>query len=121
MSDVEAIERIVENPVVSALRHGAGAPHIPLNGNSKCAYLTIANPVDEPELIDLNRLFECFCQADAARRTDGSGLGLAVAADLTRAQGGRIETRLDGNLPAFEVTLPDVYHPRIYRFLAASR
>jgi signal transduction histidine kinase len=40
---------------------------------------------------ELPHLFEPFWRGRAARRTPGSGVGLAVVAELLRAHGGRVE------------------------------
>lgn len=103
----EALTRIVENLVVNAIRHGASAPVIEqATGGSETVALTIANRVNHPEALDAERLFDRFYQADAARGTAGSGLGLAVAANLARAMGGTLTAHLEGNVLAFKLTLP---------------
>ena len=44
-----------------------------------------------------------FTRGDASRSTQGSGLGLSIAKNLTQLQGGQFEIYLDGDL--FKVTL----------------
>jgi signal transduction histidine kinase len=46
---------------------------------------------------------ERFVRGDASRNTEGSGLGLNIAASLMEVQGGRMEVLVDGDL--FKVTL----------------
>ena len=48
-------------------------------------------------------LTERFIRGDVARSTEGSGLGLSIAKDLTQLQGGLFEIYLDGDL--FKVTI----------------
>jgi len=55
----------------------------------------------------LPHIFERFYRVEAARTSAGAGLGLAIAKELTEAQGGRIvvESR-EGQGSTFTVTLP---------------
>lgn len=100
----DALSRVLENLVVNALRHGAEAPRIALDDFDGARRLTISNRVEHPEQIDAERLFERFYQADTARGAQGSGLGLAVAANLMQAMGGSIDARLEGDVLAFTLT-----------------
>ena len=53
--------------------------------------------------IDASELTERFIRGDVSRSTEGSGLGLSIAKNLTEAQNGKFEIYLDGDL--FKVTL----------------
>lgn len=99
-ADAEALARIAENLVANALRHGAGPLSVTVRPAEKGRVLAdFANPVADPAAIDADRLFERFYQADASRATQGSGLGLAVAAELAAAQGMGLSARVaDGTL-----------------------
>ena len=44
-----------------------------------------------------------YKRQDESRTTEGSGLGLSIAKDLTELQGGKYEIYLDGDL--FKVTI----------------
>lgn len=63
------------------MRYGASAPIVTQRGMT----VTMADGVENPSAIDPARLFERFYQADASRTGPGSGLGLAVVANLTHA------------------------------------
>ena len=91
----QALERIVENLVSNALRHGSSAPKLALSNESGRPVLKIENHVERPEAIDVEHLFDRFYRADAARQTGGSGLGLATAAKLAAAMGMSLDARLD--------------------------
>ena len=88
-ADAEALARIAENLVANALRHGSGALRVTAHPAAEKNHVAVdfANPVADPAAIDADRLFERFYQADPSRATKGSGLGLAVAAELAAAQG----------------------------------
>ena len=59
-------------------------------------------PADE-----LPRIFDRFWRGRDAAHVSGSGIGLAVAAELTRAHGGRLEARSEpGHGAQFTLTLP---------------
>ncbi len=53
--------------------------------------------------IDASELTERFIRGDVSRSTEGSGLGLSIARNLTEAMGGNFTIYLDGDL--FKVTL----------------
>ncbi len=53
--------------------------------------------------IDASELTERFIRGDVSRTTEGSGLGLSIAKNLTTAMGGTFDIRLDGDL--FKVVL----------------
>lgn len=91
----QALERIVENLVSNALRHGTSAPRIVLSDEPGRPVLRIENHVEHTEAIDVEHLFDRFYRADAARQVGGSGLGLATAAKLAAAMGMSLNARLD--------------------------
>lgn len=91
----QALERIVENLVSNALRHGSSAPRIVLSDEPGRPVLRIENHVEHTEAIDVEHLFDRFYRADAARQVGGSGLGLATAVKLAAAMGMSLNARLD--------------------------
>ena len=98
MADREALARILDNLVVNALRHGAAAPTVDARRVGERIVLRVSNEVANPAAIDVDRLFERFYQADASRGRAGSGLGLAVAANLAHAMGMEIGAELEGSV-----------------------
>jgi len=64
--------------------------------------------VHDPATIDVDRLFERFYRADAARAQGGAGLGLAVVANLAVAQNIEVRASLEGDELALTLTFPPV-------------
>ena len=60
--------------------------------------LTIKNVSEQPLNISADELTERFIRGDVSRSTEGSGLGLSIAQNLTKLQGGKFELYLDGDL-----------------------
>jgi signal transduction histidine kinase len=106
VADRNALDRIVSNLVVNALRHG-GAP-VRLTAVQRDRHLRLAvedrGPGIAPEF--QGSLFERFARG-AEARTPGTGLGLAIARAYARAQGGDLVYRAAEPTGArFEVVLP---------------
>jgi len=60
--------------------------------------LSIKNISAQPLNIDAEDLTERFIRGDVARTTEGSGLGLSIAKNLTELQKGKFEIMSDGDL-----------------------
>ncbi|WP_370943898.1 ATP-binding protein [Amycolatopsis sp. cg5] len=89
--DRRRLDVIVANLVGNALRHGA--PPVTLTSRSAGTDLLIEVADRGPGLTpeSARRVFERFYKADSARtRSDGSGLGMAIAQENARLHGGEI-------------------------------
>ena len=60
-----------------------------------CVTATFANDVDAAFSCEVERLFEPFYTADAARSGERSGLGLAIARSLVGQMGGTLAAWLE--------------------------
>ena len=58
--------------------------------------LEIANPSSDPLSEDPERLFDPFVRGGVSSRSDGCGMGLAIARSLVELHGGSISIRQDG-------------------------
>jgi signal transduction histidine kinase len=92
----EHVERVLLNLLANALRHtphdGSVAVLLAPDETRSAVRLCVEDTGDGIPEDDLDRAFERFWRADAARRADGrgAGLGLSIARGLVEAQGGRI-------------------------------
>ena len=89
--DPRRIDVIVANLVGNALRHGAAPVTVRLRATPGWVEVTVADhgPGLSPEV--LSRAFDRFYKADTARtRSDGAGLGLAIALENARLHGGSL-------------------------------
>ena len=73
-------------------------PGNPETGAADQAVFTIKNISANPLNIRADELTERFVRGDVARTTEGSGLGLSIAKDLTELQKGRFSLYIDGDL-----------------------
>lgn len=73
------------------------------NGGDRWAVLMLRNISAAPLNISEEELTERFVRGEESRTTEGSGLGLSIAKDLVRLQGGEFWLKIDGDL--FKVVL----------------
>lgn len=71
--------------------------------SGKRVVFSLKNISAQPLNISAEELTERFIRGDVSRNTEGSGLGLSIAKDLTELQGGEFRLYLDGDL--FKVTV----------------
>lgn len=78
-----------------------------LTENKVC--LIMKNISEQPLNISADELTERFIRGDISRSTEGSGLGLSIAKNLTELQGGSFELYLDGDLFKVKIEFSRVY------------
>jgi GAF domain-containing protein len=103
VADELAIDRIVSNLLINALRHGA--PPIEVAAEQRDGHLCISvtdHGRGVPEELR-PRLFERF---ERGAEADGSGLGLAIARAYAQAHGGDLLYERNEDGPRFELVLP---------------
>ena len=90
----QVMHRILQNVIKNVLEHGEKKVEISLYASPDKISLTIQNEVLNPDEIDINRIFEKFYKADAARSKTSTGLGMAIAKEMTECMGGKISASL---------------------------
>ena len=66
--------------------------------DKKRVAFAVKNISAQPLNVSAEELTERFVQGDESRRSEGSGLGLSIAKNLTKSMGGDFELQLDGDL-----------------------
>ena len=102
------LEQILANLVVNAQAAGSSHVRLQARGRSDNAGITLSVEDDGPGFPPgfLDRAFERFTRADAARtRQGGAGLGLALVSALTHALGGSVSASNDSALGGASVRL----------------
>lgn len=93
--DANALERVVENLVHNAGKYARTTFDVEVAEEARGVLLVFANDVAALSPGEVERLFEPFYTADAARSGERSGLGLAIARSLARQMGGTLDARLE--------------------------
>ena len=97
-TDARRFERIVGNLVDNAQNHGGGIKMVVIAADDRHVRVNVddAGPGVDETLRE--RLFEPFARGNAAHRTQGAGLGLAIALEQAHVLGGNlwVETSPEG-------------------------
>lgn len=104
-ADGRRIWRVLENLYGNAAKYAMPGTRIYVETGKKDGKVifTMKNVSENPLNIEAEELTERFIRGDVSRSTEGSGLGLSIAQNLTRLQHGTFDIYLDGDL--FKVTL----------------
>lgn len=107
LADGQLLWRVLENLFVNAGKYALTGSRVYVDLVEKDDYLTIeVKNISEAQLnITAEELMERFQRGDASRNTEGSGLGLSIAKDLTELMNGIFEISVDGDLFKASVTL----------------
>ena len=101
--------RVLQNLLSNALKYSASGSRVycnvcPIKGGGM---FEIKNVSAEALNISADELKERFVRGDRSRARDGNGLGLSIAESLCKAQGGRLDLSIDGDLFKAKVILPN--------------
>ncbi len=109
LGDSERIERAVVNLVQNALKFSqpGGEVRVSATQSEGIVRIAVSDNGAGIDQRDLSRIFERFYKADNSRRTDGSGLGLALVKHTAEAHGGSVSVASElGHGSTFTISLP---------------
>lgn len=100
MADSRSIFRVVENLFNNIYKYAMPNTRVfvSIAVNEDRAYLEIKNISAAPINVAPEDLLERFVQGDESRKSEGSGLGLSIAKNLTLAMNGTFELNIDGDM-----------------------
>lgn len=109
MADGRRLFRIIENVLQNIYKYAMEGTRVyaDLSKEEGVVTFTLKNVSAAPLNISPDELMERFTRGDSSRTTDGSGLGLSIAKDLTRLQNGEFEIQLDGDLFKVIIRFPE--------------
>lgn len=103
-ADSRRIWRVIENLLSNINKYAMPGTRVYIDmdnfmeEDTEYISLSMKNISEQPLNIQAEELTERFIRGDVARSTEGSGLGLSIAQNLTIAQGGKFQIYLDGDL-----------------------
>lgn len=105
MADSKYMYRIIENLFSNVSKYALenSRVYIDINQKNKKVKVEVKNISKDRLNISADELMQRFVRGDKSRTTEGSGLGISIAQNLTELQNGKFNLRLDGDL--FKVEL----------------
>lgn len=95
-----AIQRLIQNLVENALRHGGGAAEVVTGCTQAAGFIEVLDRGPGIPAGETDHMLRPFTRLDSARGGPGTGLGLAIVDRIARAHGGAVQllTRAGGGL-----------------------
>lgn len=108
MGDGRRMWRIFDNLANNACKYSMPGTRIYISmlRQNGMALIAFKNTSRLPLNISADELMERFVRGDAARNTEGNGLGLSIAKSLTELQGGSLQLSIDGDFFKVELRFP---------------
>lgn len=112
-ADSRRMWRIIENLFQNICKYALEGTRVYLEMKAEDGRVTasLKNISDRPMNLKGEELSERFIRGDASRTTEGSGLGLYIAKNLTKAQHGEFQIQLDGDLFKIILDFPEYKEP----------
>jgi len=98
--------RIVDNIVQNAMGHGTDSFKLSNHVENEKIRFVFSNEVAHPESIQVEQVFERLYKADHSRTKGSTGLGMAIAKELSEKLGYDLEVELSDSIIQFTLTLP---------------
>ena len=107
-ADGRLLWRVIENMLTNVLKYAMPGSRVYVDAEVEggSLSLTIKNISNYALNIPADELMERFQRGDESRNSEGSGLGLSIAQDLTELQGGVFRIAIDGDLFKAIVSFP---------------
>ncbi|MCC8182553.1 MAG: sensor histidine kinase, partial [Clostridiales bacterium] len=108
LADGHHLWRVLDNLLGNCTKYAMPGTRVYLDvAEGKGDYVvTVKNISADPLNIPPEELMKRFVRGDASRTTEGSGLGLSIARNLTNVQGGQFDLVVDGDLFKAIITFP---------------
>lgn len=111
-ADSRRIWRVIENLFNNIFKYALTGTRVYIDlqemqtEGGRFVTLSILNISANPIKVNTEELTERFIRGDESRTTEGSGLGLSIAKNLTEVQKGKFEIMVDGDLFKVVLTFP---------------
>ena len=107
-ADSQRMWRVIENIYNNAAKYAMEGTRIyaDLKVEEKTVVFSLKNISEQQLNISADELTERFVRGDLSRSTEGSGLGLSIAKNITELMHGTFEIYLDGDLFRVTITMP---------------
>ncbi|NBJ94272.1 sensor histidine kinase [Parablautia muri] len=112
-ADSRRIWRVIENLFNNIFKYALSGTRVYVDmkllqsdNGGKQVIVSLKNISAQPLKVNPEELAERFIRGDESRTTEGSGLGLSIAKNLTEAQNGKFEIVMDGDLFKINLTFP---------------
>lgn len=107
-ADGRRMWRIIENIYNNTAKYAMPGTrvYVDLSADAYQVVFSLKNISENPLNINADELTERFIRGDISRSTEGSGLGLSIAQNLTEMQGGDFKVYVDGDLFKVTITFP---------------
>ena len=108
MADGRHLWRVLDNLLSNCTKYAMPGTRVYLDLErleDQCR-ISVKNISADPLNVPPEELMKRFVRGDSARSTQGSGLGLSIARNLTNAQGGSFDLVVDGDLFKAVITFP---------------
>ena len=111
-ADGRRIFRIIDNVMNNIYKYALQGSRVYLDmsvdDETRSVKLSLKNVSSKMLNISPEELVERFVRGDESRSTEGSGLGLSIAKNLTELHGGSFDIEIDGDLFKVNITFPVV-------------
>jgi len=113
-ANANALERVLQNVLRNVLLHGAGDLKISLNlikagedeeYESKLS-LSFSNRMRPDSMLCTEQVFDKFYKGDSSRQNSSTGLGLAIAKNLTEKMNGKLYVEAEDNIFVLQIQFP---------------